>query len=134
MHTVNRMEIIGFFGADAEIRHMQSGEKVANLSLATTERWTDNNGNQQERTEWHRITVFGKSIVELLEKWGKKGRYARVIGKLQTRKWQDNQEQDRYTTDIICQQFNFMDSKPNTQSSNQPPMDDMPVGDDSMPF
>lgn len=121
--TINKMEIVGYVGADAEVRNMQSGEKVANISVATTERWKDASGNQQERTEWHRVTVFNKKIVELLEKWGKKGRYVRVIGKLQTRKYQDQDGKDVYTTDIICQSFNFLDSKPNANADTTPTND-----------
>ena len=83
---------------------MQSGDKVANLNIATSERWRDRDGNQQEKTEWHRVVIFGK-VAEVAERYLRKGSKVLIEGKLQTRKWQDQSGQDRYTTDVVVSGF-----------------------------
>ena len=101
---LNKVTLIGNLGADPDVRNTQNGDKVANVSLATTERWKDQSGMQQERTEWHRVVFFG-GVAGVVESYLKKGSKIYVEGKLQTRKWQDQQGQDRYTTEIVVSGF-----------------------------
>lgn len=102
---LNRCEFIGNLGRDPEIRSMQNGGNVANLSLACTEKWRDKNtGEQQERTEWVRVSVFGK-LADICEQYLSKGSKVYIAGKMQTRKWQDQSGQDRYSTEIILSGF-----------------------------
>jgi single-strand DNA-binding protein len=104
--SVNKVILIGNLGRDPEIRTMQNGGKVAQLSLATSESWRDrNSGERQERTEWHRVVIFDERLVEVVEKYLKKGQKVYVEGQLQTRKWTDNQGQERYTTEVVLQRF-----------------------------
>lgn len=133
--------LIGNLGADPEVRYMPSGDTVTNISLATSRRWKDRqSGEQREATEWHRVTFFNIGNFKLAEIAGeylKKGSKAYVEGRIQTRKWQDNTGQDRYTTDIIADQMQMLDSRaggttdfdqqgsnhatPQTQQTMQPP-------------
>ena len=99
MH-LNKVQLIGTLGRDPEIRHTNDSKPIANLSVATSERWKDKNGEQQERTEWHRVVVFG-GAAGVCEKYLKKGDKAYFEGKLQTRKWTDNSGQEKYTTEIV---------------------------------
>ena len=101
---LNKVTLIGNLGADPEVRNTQNGDKVANVSVATTEKWKDQSGMQQERTEWHRVVFFG-GVAGVVESYLKKGSKIYVEGKLQTRKWQDQQGQDRYTTEIVVSGF-----------------------------
>jgi single-strand DNA-binding protein len=104
--SVNKVILIGNLGRDPEIRTMQSGGKVAQLSLATSESWRDRNtGERQERTEWHRVVIFDERLVDVVEKYLKKGQKVYVEGQLQTRKWTDNSGQERYTTEVVLQRF-----------------------------
>ena len=105
MSSLNKVIIIGNLGRDPEIRSMQNGDKVANLSLATSESWKDRDGNKQEKTEWHRVVIFGK-LAEICERYLKKGTKILVEGKLQTKKWVDQNGNDKYTTEIILSGFN----------------------------
>ncbi len=103
---VNKVILIGNLGNDPDVRVTPSGNSVANLSVATSESWVDRNTNQrQERTEWHRVVIFGK-LAEIAQQYLKKGSKVYLEGKLQTRKWQDQQGQDRYTTEIVVDGFN----------------------------
>jgi single-strand DNA-binding protein len=105
--SLNKVALLGNVGKDPEIRNTQSGEQIANLTLATSESWTDkSSGEKKERTEWHRITCFNPGLVGVIEKYVKKGSKIYVEGALQTRKWTDNQGQERYTTEIILSKFN----------------------------
>jgi single-strand DNA-binding protein len=98
----NRVELIGYVGADPEMRNTQSGKKVANLRMATSERWTDKaSGEKREKTEWHRIVCFNEGIAGVIEKYVKKGSKIQVVGSLQTREWDDQQGVKRYTTEIV---------------------------------
>ena len=100
MGTVNKVIIVGNLGRDAEVRRTPSGAAVSTISVATTEVWTDkSSGERQEKTEWHRVVIWGKTA-ETLEQYLLKGRQVYVEGKLQTRKWQDRDGNDRYTTEI----------------------------------
>jgi single-strand DNA-binding protein len=104
--SVNKVILVGNLGRDPEIRTMQSGGKVAQLSLATSESWRDkNSGERQEKTEWHRVVIFDDRLVDVVEKYLKKGQKVYVEGQLQTRKWTDNQGQERYTTEVVLQRF-----------------------------
>ncbi len=104
--SVNKVILIGNLGRDPEIRFLQSGDKVAHLNLATSETWRDRqSGERRERTEWHRIVIFNPNLAEVAEKYLKKGSKVYVEGALQTRKWQDQSGQDRYTTEIVLQRF-----------------------------
>lgn len=126
---INKVILVGNLGQDPEIRYLPDGSPVANVNLATSESWMDkNSGQRQERTEWHRVVFFGK-IAEIVAEHVKKGSKLYVEGKLQTRKWQDQSGQDRYTTEIIVDgftgQMQMLDSLP----SNRPP----PVGQPNPP-
>ena len=104
--SVNKVILVGNLGRDPEVRSMQNGGKVCNLSVATSERWKDrNSGEQQERTEWHRVVIFDDRLVDVAEKFLQKGRKVYLEGELQTRKWQDQSGQDRYTTEVVLRRF-----------------------------
>ncbi len=104
--SVNKVIIVGNLGRDPEVRTMQSGDKVANFSVATSERWKDRNtGEMQERTEWHRVVIFGRTA-EIAEQYLRKGSKVYIEGQLQTRKWEDNQTgQERYTTEVVIRPY-----------------------------
>ena len=103
--SVNKVILVGNLGRDPEIRTMQSGDKVANLSVATSESWNDRQtGERRERTEWHRVVIFGR-VAEIAEQYLRKGSKVYVEGSLQTRKWQDQSGQDRYSTEVVLQRF-----------------------------
>ncbi len=103
---VNKVILIGNLGDDPDVRFTGQGAAVANLSLATSEAWKDKNtGQQQEKTEWHRVVVFGK-LAEIAQQYLKKGSKVYIEGKLQTRKWQGQDKQDRYTTEVVVDPFN----------------------------
>ena len=104
--SVNKVILVGNLGRDPEVRSMQNGGKVCNLSVATSERWKDrNSGEQQERTEWHRVVIFDDRLVDVAERFLQKGRKIYMEGELQTRKWQDQSGQDRYTTEVVLRRF-----------------------------
>lgn len=103
---LNRVELIGHLGADPDIRRTQDGRPIANLSLATSEKWTDRaTGEKRERTEWHRIVVFSEPLAKTVEQYCRKGSKIYVEGKLATRKWTDQQNVERYTTEVVLQGF-----------------------------
>ena len=98
---LNKVMLIGHLGQDPEVRALPNGQHVANFTLATGEKWKDrNSGQEHERTEWHRVAIFGK-LAEIVQQYVKKGSKLYIEGKLQTRKWQDQNGQDRYTTEIV---------------------------------
>jgi single-strand DNA-binding protein len=102
--SVNKVILIGNLGADPEIRSFQNGGRVANLRIATSENWKDRNtGERQERTEWHTVAIFSEGLVGVVERFLKKGSKVYVEGQLRTRKWQDQQGQDRYSTEVVLQ-------------------------------
>ncbi len=102
---VNKVILVGHLGNDPEIRYMPSGGAVANITLATSESWRDKNtGEQKEKTEWHRVAIFGK-LAEIAGEYLKKGSQVYIEGQLQTRKWQDQSGQDRYTTEVVVQGY-----------------------------
>ncbi|MEJ1334766.1 MAG: single-stranded DNA-binding protein [Candidatus Sedimenticola sp. (ex Thyasira tokunagai)] len=108
---VNKVILIGNLGQDPEVRYMPNGNAVANVTLATSETWKDKNtGENQEKTEWHRV-VFFRRLAEVVGEYLKKGSKVYVEGRLQTRKWQGQDGQDRYTTEIVADQMQMLDSR-----------------------
>jgi single-strand DNA-binding protein len=105
--SVNKVILVGNVGADPEIRRTQDGRPIANIRLATSETWRDKNtGERKEKTEWHRVVVFNEGLCKVVEQYVKKGSKLYIEGALQTRKWQDQQGQDRYSTEVVLQGFN----------------------------
>ena len=105
--SLNKVMLIGNLGADPEVRSFQNGGKVCNLRIATSEQWKDRNtGERQERTEWHTVAIFSEGLVNVAENYLKKGSKVYVEGQLQTRKWQDQNGQDRYSTEIVLRGYN----------------------------
>ncbi|KHF26403.1 single-stranded DNA-binding protein [Solemya velum gill symbiont] len=108
---VNKVILVGNLGKDPDVRYMPNGNAVANITLATSETWKDKNtGEQQEKTEWHRVVMF-RRLGEIAGEYLKKGSKVYIEGRLQTRKWQDNNGQDRYTTEIVADQMQMLDSR-----------------------
>jgi len=104
--SVNKVILIGNLGADPEIRRTQDGRPIANLRLATSESWKDKNtGERKEKTEWHRVVIFNENLCRIAEQYLKKGSKVFIEGALQTRKWQDQSGQDRYSTEVVLQGF-----------------------------
>ena len=147
---INKVILIGNLGQDPEVRYMPNGGAVTNISVATSETWKDKNtGEQQERTEWHRVVMF-RRLAEIAGEYLKKGSKVYIEGRLQTRKWQDQQGNDRYTTEIVADQMQMLDSRsaggvrqpaarqsrPAAETGNPPPP--MAAGgvayDDDIPF
>jgi|ERR1700733_3205515 len=147
--SVNRVTLLGNVGRDPEIHSTQSGTKIANISIATSERWTDkNSGEKKERTEWHRVVVFNPNLVPVVEKYVKKGSRIYVEGSLQTRKWTAQDGTEKYSTEVVLQAFGGQlvllgggdksDDEPSRQPARsapapaaRPPQDDL---DDQIPF
>ena len=143
---VNKVILIGNLGKDPEVRYMPNGNAVANITLATSESWKDkSSGEQQEKTEWHRIVMF-RRLGEIAGEYLKKGSKVYIEGKLQTRKWQDNSGNDRYTTEIVADQMQMLDSRGGSsanfsgESKSAPAMAPAPAAaaagdfDDDIPF
>ncbi len=107
--SVNKVILIGRLGGDPEVRYTTSGGAVANFNMATNENWTDKSGQKQEKTEWHRIIVWGK-LGELCAQYLSKGRQAYIEGRLQTREWTDKEGHKRYTTEVVAQTVQFLGS------------------------
>ena len=104
--SVNKVILVGNLGADPEIRRLNSGDPVVNIRIATSETWRDkNSGERKERTEWHNVVIFNDSLAKVAEQYLKKGMKVYVEGQLQTRKWQDQSGQDRYSTEVVLQRF-----------------------------
>jgi len=105
--SVNKVILIGNLGADPEVRHTQDGRPIANLRVATSESWRDKaSGERREKTEWHRVVIFNENLAKIAEQYLKKGAKVYLEGSLQTRKWEDQQGQERYTTEVVLQGFN----------------------------
>ena len=103
--SLNKVMLIGNLGADPEVKSFQNGGKVCNLRIATSENWKDREGQRQERTEWHSVAIFSEGLVSVAERYLRKGSKVYIEGQLSTRKWQDQQGQDRYTTEIVLRGF-----------------------------
>jgi single-strand DNA-binding protein len=107
MASVNKVILIGNLGADPETRYLPSGDAVTNIRIATTENWKDKSGERQEHTEWHRVSFFGKTA-EIAAEYLKKGSPVYVEGRIRTRKWQDKEGQDRYSTEIVADRMQLL--------------------------
>ncbi len=104
--SVNKVILIGNLGKDPEVRRLNSGDQVVNFTLATSENWRDkNSGERKEKTEWHNVVIFNENLGKVVEQYCKKGSKVYVEGQLQTRKWQDKDGNDRYTTEVVLQRF-----------------------------
>ena len=138
--SLNKVLLIGRLGNDPEIKPMQNGKNVAILSLATSESWKDKNtGEKKEKTEWHRVVIFNEGLVNVVQKYLKKGSQVYVEGQLTTRKWKDEQSgQDKYSTEIVIQGYNSSltmlgaSSKSNDNSINQDSPSNLPSGDNDV--
>ena len=121
--SVNKVTLVGNLGRDPEIRAMQNGDKIVQLSVATSDRWKDkNSGEQRERTEWHRVVIFNDALGKIAEQYLKKGSTVYLEGQLQTRKWTDQQSgQEKYTTEVVLQRYRgeltLLGSRPENQMS-----------------
>ena len=146
MGSVNKVILVGNLGRDAELRYTPGGAAVATLNMATTEVWNDKGGQRQEKTEWHRIVLWGKSAESLAE-YLTKGKQIYIEGRLQTRQWDDKDGNKRYVTEVVCESFRMLDSKKdsaggggnysspsNTSSSNQEGPATTSAADDDLPF
>jgi single-strand DNA-binding protein len=135
---VNKVILIGNLGADPEVRYAQSGAAVANFRLATTETWKKQDGSKEELTEWHRIVAFGR-LGEICGEYLAKGSRAYVEGRIQTRKWQDKDGNDRYTTEIVAREMKMLSPRgaseggSSRQFDEEPPYPEPMAGDD-VPF
>ena len=118
MGSLNKVMLIGNLGRDPEIRYTQAGSAVANFSLATTDRWTDRQGQRQERTEWHDIVAFDR-LADLAQNYLKKGKSVFIEGRLQTRSWEDPQGQKRYRTEVVANGMQFLDARPQGEGGGQ---------------
>ena len=122
--SVNKVTLVGNLGRDPEIRAMQNGDRIVQLSIATSDRWKDkNSGEQRERTEWHRVVIFNDALGKIAEQYLKKGSTVYLEGQLQTRKWTDQQSgQDKYTTEVVLQRYRgeltLLGSRPDNQINN----------------
>ena len=150
--SVNKVTLVGNLGRDPEIRAMQNGDKIVQLSIATSDRWKDkNSGEQRERTEWHRVVIFNDALGKIAEQYLKKGSTVYLEGQLQTRKWTDQQSgQDKYTTEVVLQRYRgeltLLGSRPDNQINNdynkseidqssEPPVSNVASDlDDEIPF
>lgn len=145
--SINKVILIGNVGQDPDIRSTSDGREIANFSIATTDSWKDKNtGEKRDKTEWHRIVIFSQGLVGIVKNYVKKGTKLYIEGSLQTRKWTDNQGNEKYTTEIVLQNFNstlqILDSKDRNQSfssdyhGNRSKNNDVSIeeADDEIPF
>lgn len=139
MASVNKVILIGHLGRDPETRYTADGAAITNVTIATSDRWKDKaTGEQKEATEWHRVVFFGR-LAEIAAEYLKKGRPVYVEGKLRTRKWQDKEGQERYTTEIVADQMQMLggqkpEQQPEQQATEQAPRGGMAGMDDDVPF
>lgn len=127
MASVNKVILIGNLGKDPDVRYMPSGEAVTNITLATTDTWKDKaSGDKKEATEWHRV-VFFRKLAEIAGQYLKKGSQVYIEGSLKTRKWQDKDGQDRYTTEIVADQMKMLGSRQGSGDPSESPARDRPA-------
>lgn len=125
--SVNKVILVGNLGADPEVRRMNDGSPVVNLRIATSESWRDKQtGERREKTEWHSVVIFNDNLAKVAEQYLRKGAKVYVEGQLQTRKWQDQSGQDRYTTEVVLQRFRGDLQSLDKAPSNRPPASDDP--------
>lgn len=132
--SVNKVILIGNLGADPEVKHLENNNAVANFNIATSETYKDKEGNKVTNTEWHRIVVWN-GLAKVAEQWLKKGSQIYVEGKITTRKWEDKEGNERYTTEILCSNFTMLGSAKSTVTENgsqNTNLEDNP--DDDLPF
>lgn len=123
--SVNKAILVGNLGKDPEIRRTQDGRAIANLSVATSESWRDkSSGEKREKTEWHRVVIFSEGLAKVAEQYLKKGSKVYIEGQIQTRKWQDDKGQDRYSTEIVLQGYNCALTILSSPGERQPGADD----------
>jgi single-strand DNA-binding protein len=125
MASVNKAILVGHLGRDPEMRYVPSGDAVANFSIATTDSWKDKQGVKQEKTEWHRISMFGKQA-EIAGEYLKKGSSVYIEGRIQTRTWQDKEGNERQTTEIIADRMQMLGGKPSFQTESPQPAQSQP--------
>lgn len=122
--SVNRVALLGNVGADPEIRSTRDGKRIANLRLATSESWKDKSGQKQEKTEWHTVVVFSEGLTDVIERYVSKGSKIYVEGSLQTRQWEDQQGQKRYSTEVVLKAFGgtlvLLDGRPSGERDTSP--------------
>lgn len=123
---INKVILVGNLGKDPEVRYMPSGAAVANVTVATSENWRDKDGNQQERTEWHNVVFYNK-LAEIAGEYLRKGSQVYVDGSLRTRKWQDKNGHDRYTTEIVANEMQMLGGGGSGRSDNQPRQQSAPA-------
>ncbi len=134
--SVNKVILIGHLGDNPELRYTPSGDPVANFRIATNRTWKDRDGNQQEKTEWHRIVVWRK-LAEICSQYLKKGSHVYIEGRLETRTWEDQTGNKRYTTEILAEQMKMLDSRESAeQLADSPPLtqDTPDMSEDDVPF
>ena len=131
--SVNKVVLVGHLGGDPETRFTPSGAAVANFNIATNESWKDTNGELQDKTEWHRCVMFGKTA-ELAGELLKKGQLVYMEGKLQTRNWEDKDGIKRYTTEVVCDMFTMLGRKMDTDNSQQAAPTSNSDEEDDLPF
>ena len=131
--SVNKAILIGNVGKDPTIRSTQGGQKIATLSIATGESWRDKNtGERRERTEWHTVVIFNENLAKVVEQYVEKGTKLYIEGQIQTRKWQDQQGQDRYSTEVVLQSFgSTLQILAGGRERSERPVEDRLGGDDS---
>ena len=132
MSSVNKVILIGNVGKDPEVKELKNG-KVANMVLATSEKYTDKSGDRQEKTEWHNIVVYGK-LVDIVEKWVKKGDKLYIEGSITTRKWEDKQGNDRYTTEVKAFNMTMLGGNGNNTSAKPAAKAVVVETEDDLPF
>lgn len=136
MRGVNRVTLIGHLGQDPDTRYMPNGKAVTNIRIATSETWKDRQtGDQQERTEWHSVVLFDK-LGEIAGEYLRKGSQVYIEGSLRTRKWQDKEGKDRYTTEIVARDMQMLGGRQQGERATQPQSADVPFDDDlsQIPF
>ena len=131
--SLNKATLIGYLGADPEVRYTPSGTAVCNFSMATSESWKDKDDQRQERTEWHRIVVWRK-LAEICGEYLSKGKQVYVEGRLQTRKWEDRDGVARYTTEVVAREVLFLGSRGEKSDRSESDYGPPPAGDEDIPF
>lgn len=132
--SINKSILVGFVGADPEVRFTSTGRKLSNLRLATSRRWTNKDGTKGEETTWHRVVAWGK-LAEIVEKYVTKGRQVYVEGRISNRSYETDDGQKRYITEVVAEQVTLLGKRP--QSDDSPPVDDEPKSSsmaDEIPF
>jgi len=137
--SVNKCIIVGNLGKDPEIRSLQSGVRVCNLSVATSESWKDKTtGERKEKSEWHRVVVFNENLIQVAEKYLRKGSKVYIEGALETRKWTDQSGQDKYSTEVVIKQFRgeltMLDGRSEAGSGAQSNSPSNEIADDQIPY